>query len=54
MNMQLYYEEENINNELNRMNEVELMSNYAHDLMDRLSEIRRLRDEEYYLNMPVC
>lgn len=41
MNMNLYYEAENINLKLNRMNEVELQSEYAHKLTDRLKQIRK-------------
>jgi hypothetical protein len=40
--MDLYYEAENINARLNRMNETELASDAAHRLMDRLAEIREL------------
>jgi len=36
----LYYEAENINDELNKMNETELASAHAQRLMDRLEEIR--------------
>ena len=40
--MDLYYEAENINARLNRMNETELASAAAHRLIDRLAEIRQL------------
>lgn len=42
MALDLYYEAENINLELSRMNEPELMTAYAQNLMDRLEEIREL------------
>lgn len=38
----LYYEAENINDELNQMNETELARAYAQRLMDRLKEIRTI------------
>jgi hypothetical protein len=40
--MELYYEAENINAKLSRMNEPELLTEYAQGLMDRLEEIRRI------------
>ena len=35
------YEYDNIQEKLNRMTEVELQSDYAHELMDRAEEIRK-------------
>ena len=35
-----FYEYENIQNELNRMTETQLESDYAHNLMDRAAVIR--------------
>lgn len=45
MSLDLYYEAENINLELSRMNETELYSEYAQNLMDRLEEIKKLENQ---------
>lgn len=42
MTLDLYYEAENINLELSKMSEPELCTEYAHKLMDRLEEIKKL------------
>lgn len=41
MEMNKFYEYENIQNELNEMTQTQLDSDYAHKLMDRAAEIKK-------------